>query len=318
MKPAVMMGEPTYFRIVGGSNPFTRNRFGMRKKVSREKAIEQWHGLARTLRELGVDVYVIPPAAEAPGLVYPANAGVRAPDGTFILSTLIPARAAETPHYREFLTLLGLRTTKVSKRFEGEADLFPVADKMVFTHGKIEKQRFVLRRGMPPWKRVYGFRSDLAAEEELQKWFPGKEFVAAQLIKESFYHGDTAFCSFGAGRGYLLAYLPAVAESSRASLLRFFKERLIEISEQDAALYAANSFYVEVGGKKNLVMPQGVSEPLIRAVEKRGVEPVLVDVSEFLLKGGGSVKCMIGTLGFLPAPASETVREVRYRHLYLS
>jgi N-dimethylarginine dimethylaminohydrolase len=189
---------------------------------------------------------------------------------------------------------------------------------MVFTHGKIEKQRFVLRRGLPPWKRVYGFRSDLAVQEELQNWFPGKEFVDAQLIKESFYHGDTAFCSFGPGHGYLLAYLPAVSEPSRARLRQVFKERLIEISDQDAAIYAANSFYFEVEGKKMLVMPLGVSEPLIRAVEKHGVEPVLVDVSEFLLKGGGSVKCMIGSLGILPPPTNETVREVRARHLYLS
>jgi hypothetical protein len=32
-------------------------------------------------------------------------------------------------------------------------------------------------------------------------------------------------------------------------------------------------------------------------VRERGVEPVLVDVSEFLAKGGGSVKCMILDLG---------------------
>jgi N-dimethylarginine dimethylaminohydrolase len=32
-------------------------------------------------------------------------------------------------------------------------------------------------------------------------------------------------------------------------------------------------------------------------VRERGVEPVVVDVSEFLKKGGGSVKCMIGDLG---------------------
>jgi hypothetical protein len=28
-----------------------------------------------------------------------------------------------------------------------------------------------------------------------------------------------------------------------------------------------------------------------------GVEPIPIDVSEFLKKGGGSVKCMIGDLG---------------------
>ena len=44
-------------------------------------------------------------------------------------------------------------------------------------------------------------------------------------------------------------------------------------------------------------MPGGVSERLQAQVRERGVTPVVVDVSEFLKKGGGSVKCMIGDLG---------------------
>jgi hypothetical protein len=40
-----------------------------------------------------------------------------------------------------------------------------------------------------------------------------------------------------------------------------------------------------------------VSQRLQAEVRERGVTPVLVDVSEFLRKGGGSVKCMIGDLG---------------------
>ena len=44
-------------------------------------------------------------------------------------------------------------------------------------------------------------------------------------------------------------------------------------------------------------MPDGVSDPLLAQVRDRGVTPLPVDVSEFLKKGGGSVKCMIGDLG---------------------
>jgi hypothetical protein len=40
-----------------------------------------------------------------------------------------------------------------------------------------------------------------------------------------------------------------------------------------------------------------VSDTLLRAIEQRSVEPVLVNVSEFLAKGGGSIKCMILDLG---------------------
>jgi hypothetical protein len=44
-------------------------------------------------------------------------------------------------------------------------------------------------------------------------------------------------------------------------------------------------------------MPGGVSDALAGIVRERGGTPLTVDVSEFLKKGGGSVKCMIGDLG---------------------
>jgi N-dimethylarginine dimethylaminohydrolase len=53
------------------------------------------------------------------------------------------------------------------------------------------------------------------------------------------------------------------------------------------------------------VLPNGVSERLLAQVRERGVRPVGADVSEFLKKGGGSVKCMIGDLGvILPEEAA--------------
>ena len=72
---------------------------------------------------------------------------------------------------------------------------------------------------------------------------------------------------------------------------------LVALSDEDAACYAANSFTLTQGGASHLVMPGGVSERLQAEVRERGVNPVVVDVSEFLKKGGGSVKCMIGDLG---------------------
>jgi hypothetical protein len=84
---------------------------------------------------------------------------------------------------------------------------------------------------------------------------------------------------------------------SRERLGFEFRETLIELAESDAALYAANAFQVDYEGRLYLFMPQGISGALLNRVRDRGVEPVLVDVSEFLLKGGGSVKCMILDLG---------------------
>jgi N-dimethylarginine dimethylaminohydrolase len=57
------------------------------------------------------------------------------------------------------------------------------------------------------------------------------------------------------------------------------------------------SFCLNQGSHSLLVMPAGISDRLKAQVRERGVEPITADVSEFLKKGGGSVKCMIGDLG---------------------
>ena len=231
MNKAVLMGDPTYFKIIGGANPFTRSRLGVRKKVDRNKAIEQWHSLVQKLTELGVDVYVIPAEKKAPGLVYPANAGFLADEGTFILSTLISSRENETLFYKNFIHGLGLKTASVTKHFEGEADFFPFQDKMIFTSGRLEKQRFVWQWGLPPWKRIYGFRSDESVQTDLAQWVKDKESLPLRLVDESYYHGDTALCSFGSQREYLLAYLEVLSSESQALL----KEKYI-LSESSQPL----------------------------------------------------------------------------------
>jgi len=49
-------------------------------------------------------------------------------------------------------------------------------------------------------------------------------------------------------------------------------------------------------------VPEGISDRLRAQIRERGVTYVQIDVSEFLAKGGGSVKCMIGDLGLFEVP----------------
>ena len=293
----VLMGDPSHFSVVGGANPHTRDKYGRRKSVDRALAIAQWGRMRDLLRELGLHVEVVPPHAAHPGLVYPANAGFRHGD-VFVLSNLTPTRAGEQPIYRAVIEGLGLRCAVISARFEGEADLFPAGDAFLFTHGAIRRQRFVPRLGWPPWKRIYGFRSDPRALDEIGAIAPlGKEVVRIELVDERYYHGDTCLCSFGRRREFLLAYAPVLHPASAARLRERFGDRMIEIADPDAAIYAANSFALEADGEPLLVVPEGVSERLRDAVRDRGTRVVTANVSEFHKKGGGSVKCMIGDLG---------------------
>ena len=302
MPRTILMGDPAHFSVRGGANPHTRNAFGIRKRVDADRARAQWHALARELVAHGAEVCVLPPDAHRTGLVYPANAGFLFPlegggEKIFYLSHLLPTRAAEIEVYRPFLRAMGYQTRDIAAPFEGEADFFPAGRFMIFTHGRVERQRFVARLGLPPWRRVYGFRSTIGALKELEAAARGRQILPLELTLEAHYHGDTVVCSFGPERQYLLAYMDGLAKASRARLEAEFGGNLIALGAGDAALYAANSFQSELNAILYLFMPRGVSAGLLAAVRQCGVEPVLCDASEFLAKGGGSIKCMILDLG---------------------
>ena len=73
--------------------------------------------------------------------------------------------------YRIALEEAGISPLDIDERFrfEGEADFFPAVDVHLLTHGRVEKQRFVPTLAFPPWKRVYGFRTDQRVEEVLRQ-----------------------------------------------------------------------------------------------------------------------------------------------------
>ena len=303
----VLMGDPAHFSVKGGANPHTRTRWGTRRSVDRSKAQQQWARLKDVLGDLGVRVLVVPPDPAQPGLVYPANAGFLTDvdaekplaEKTFHLANLLPTRAGEKPHYRRVLEAAGFRCAEIDPqyRMEGEADFFPAGDRHLLTHGRIEQQRFVPALAWPPWRRVYGFRTDARVEPLLAALVAPRPVLRIELVQEAHYHGDTALCAFGPGRRFLLAWRPALATGAWERLEAAFPRALLALSDEDAACYAANSFTLVQHGAAHLVMPGGVSERLQAEVRERGVNPVVVDVSEFLKKGGGSVKCMIGDLG---------------------
>ncbi|MBI2082194.1 MAG: hypothetical protein HYT76_01365 [Deltaproteobacteria bacterium] len=327
MSHAILMGDPTHFHISGGANPFTRDWWGRRKFVDQTKAAEQWRQLARVLTDFGIQVFVIPSSPNNPGLVYPANAGflsqleekIPIQKKKFILSNLLPSRAGECPIYRDFLRGLGFAVVTIKHRFEGEAELFPVGSEHIFTYGGVVKQRFTPKLGLPPWKRVYGFRTERDALQELRPYLGVSAVHDFELLQESHYHGDTIFCSFGEKREFLLVYLEGLAPESRERCVKIFGDRLIPLSTRDAFFYATNSFQVRTKEGLKLIVPEGASHILLKEIETRGVQPFPINVSEFLKKGGGAVKCMIGDLGELIDETSQvtpSIQKFREEHLF--
>ena len=261
------MGDPSHFSVKGGANPHTRTKWGTKRSVDRERAIEQWHHLKGVLEELGIRVLVVPPIPEWPGSVYPANAGVMwdvddpkpLEEKRFLLADLLPTRAGEKAHYQRVLNEAGIATESLEGglRFEGEADFFPVDGRYVLTHGTLEKQRFVFRFGLPPWKRVYGFRTDVRVQGVLTERVAPRPVLRVELCLEAHYHGDTALCAFGPKREHLLVYQDAIAPKDWPALVETFGDALVPLSTDDAQRYAANSFtYTPPDGNDSyLVMP---------------------------------------------------------------
>ena len=151
--------------------------------------------------------------------------------------------------------------------------------------------------GWPPYKRVYGFRTDKAILEKLRVLVPGKKILALELSQEAYYHGDTVLCAMGQKLEYLMVYPQGLTPASLNKLKSDFTGKLMYLSQRDAALFAANSFYVDAGEDQFLFCPPGLSQELLHAVQGLSIKPVPIDVSEFFQKGGGSVKCMLCDLG---------------------
>lgn len=312
MPRSVLLGDPSFFHIRSGINPHTRDRWGRRKKVDKGKALAQWNELKRVLESQGIKVHTLPPVQDQPGLVFPANAGFRYEDN-FYLSNLNPAREGEKSFYRQALSTLGLNVMDFPAEypFEGEADFIPLGDPSgdpkktvyLFTYGRIAQPQRTIRWGFPPYHRSYGFRSDRRAISALEKIADGHPIWPLELVDEAHYHGDTVLYSFGPRREYLLAYLEGLAPVDRSALQRRLGDRLIPLSEMDGRRFAANSFQTVTHreGEERFVlfMPDGLTEQLYDDIRDLGMVPCPVDVSEFLEKGGGAVKCMLLDLGEL-------------------
>lgn len=235
MAQQVLLGDPTHFRIRSGANPHTRDSWGRRKKVDLPKAVAQWLQLKSVLESHGVRIHVVPPDPGLPGLVFPANAGFRHGDA-FYLSNLNPGRAGEREYYREILDSLGFSIRDIPSPdpferplpFEGEADFIPVGDPSgdpaktvyLFTCGPVERQKWAFRFGIPPYRRVYGFRSDRRTLPLLESIVQPREVLPLDLVNEAHYHGDTVLYSFGPHREHLLVYLNALSKDSQAVLRR--------------------------------------------------------------------------------------------------
>ena len=76
-----------------------------------------------------------------------------------------------------------------------------------------------------------------------------------------------------------------------------FGTRLLPLSKIDAENFTANSFQLDTPQGPHLFLPALTSESFKKSIHRLGLPYTQVDVSEFLKKGGGSIKCLLCDLG---------------------
>ena len=258
-----LMCPPEHFTVAYAINPWMRPRH----RVDQARAMRQWQALHATLASLGHAVHTADPLPGLPDMVFAAN-GATVIAGTVLAARFrYPQRGPEAHAYLQWLTSHGCTAAvQAAAANEGQGDIIAAGQVILLGHG---------------------YRTDAAAVAEVESAF-GLPVVSLRLVDPWFYHLDTALCVLGPGAAAY--YPPAFDEASRDALASHFP-LLIEAKQEDAEVLGLNA----IGDGQHIVMPTQAAS-LAGQITSLGFEPVLLDMSEFLLAGGGP-KCCVLDLG---------------------
>ena len=135
-----------------------------------------------------------------------------------------------------------------------------------------------------------GFRSTGDSHAEIARVFD-REVVSLRLVDPRFYHLDTAISVLdpvdgpGGVEKANIAYLPSAFDDDSRRILEERYPDAILVDDADGAVFGLNS---ASDGYNVFISPRATGfEAQLR---ERGYNPVLVDLSELLL-GGGGIKC---------------------------
>ena len=278
----VLLGHPGAFAVAEVHNPHMEQSAGVMQQVDQARALQQWQALRDSYESIGVATAALDPVEGLADLCFTANPSfvLPLPDGSrevWLARMRHASRAPEVEQHRRFFAEAQetLRTMPEHvPHFEGCGD------------GLLHPGRFLLHAGVGP-------RSSPEAWDVLQQAHPELRVLRYSLVDPRFYHLDTAISVLdpviGAAQGgpdaANIAYLPgAFDEASQRILAERFPDA-IRVSDADGAVFGLNS---ASDGYNVFISPRATGfEAQLR---ERGYNPVLIDLSELLL-GGGGIKC---------------------------
>jgi N-dimethylarginine dimethylaminohydrolase len=258
-----LMCRPEHFTVTYSINPWMEPA----KPTDTAKAVAQWQTLYDLYLELGHEVELIEPLAGYPDMVYTANGGFLIDGRAYVPKFRFEERAGEAPAFADWFRAAGYDTIIPEEVNEGEGDFLLVGD--------------VILAGT-------GFRSTGDSHREVGEVF-GREVVSLNLVDPRFYHLDTAIAVLDPvveeGQRANIAYLPgAFDDASRAILEERFPDAIL-VSDEDGSVFGLNS---ASDGYNVIISPRATG--FEKQLRERGYNPLLIDLSELLL-GGGGIKC---------------------------
>ena len=259
----ILMCPPDYFTVDYVINPWMA---GNEEGMNLDKAKQQWQNLRDRVSEFA-DVVTLDPDPDLPDMVFTANAGVVYGNKAIASHFMPMERRAEEAIFKQWFRDNGFDLFELDEKigFEGAGDCL------------------LDRRG--PWLWTgYGFRTEIEAHAEIQKYFD-IELVSIRLTDERFYHIDTCFCPLT--DGFLMYHPPAFDYDSRIAIeSRIPPHKRIIVDTFDAGNFACNA--INIGDR---VILHRASEPLKARLMLAGFKVHEVELTEFL-KAGGSAKCL--------------------------
>ncbi|WP_341941207.1 dimethylargininase [Microbacterium sp. LWH10-1.2] len=258
-----LMCKPEHFTVNYSINPWMEPA----NPTDTAKAVAQWQKLYDLYIELGHEVELIEPLPGYPDMVYTANGGFLIGGRAYVPSFYYEQRQGESPAFADWFRAHGFDTVMPKEINEGEGDFLLAGD--------------VILAGT-------GFRSAGDSHREVSEVF-GREVVTLTLVDPRFYHLDTALTVLDPvvdeGRTAGIAYLPhAFDEASQKVLAERFPDAIL-VSDEDGAVFGLNS---ASDGYNVVISPR--AKGFEKQLRERGYNPILIDLSELLL-GGGGIKC---------------------------
>lgn len=232
-------------------------------------AVRQWQSLYDTYIALGHEVELIDPISGLPDMVYTANGGFVIDNVAYGAKFRFQERVPEGPAFMDWFGDNGFEVVDPREVNEGEGDFLLVGDTIL---------------------AGTGFRSTGDSHREIGEVF-GKEVISLTLVDPRFYHLDTAIAVLdpveGAGGAERanIAYLPAAFDEAGQAILAERYPDAIRVSDADGSVFGLNS---ASDGLNVIISPR--AKGFEAQLRERGYNPILVDLSELLL-GGGGIKC---------------------------